>query len=623
MYFLRIRGLIITCLLTLCFSCGGGKSSTSGTGTSNFPASKAYIIIRSEGGPSNVQRARNIISSDFAENNVRTEFSLYRAKQSWDQNLIFKTAYEGGYDYIILIDQVAKFTIDNQTQVGGKYQIRSYHIKSPNPNWLDLGQSTCNLSVTPSVQKFSREVIRSIVGNQAVFKGHELELNDTVSNEDSNSAAHTDSSKDMTSEIKKLRIELEQETTRTRLAEEERNRLENQLKLKIETQEQKTRIAEIEAEDAALKKRERQRELAEAYAVKRDEIKKSEAEEVINEPIEVESPPKELTREERISQREETKRRNAELKEAKRKEVAAAAIARKEERQELEQFEREEKKRLKEALEAERKQKARLAEDDIKRIKVKVAEERRQAEELVAQKKESERLAKLKLEEEMNQAKELEAQRKKQEKIDEEQSKALAKEQRATKRKARDVEKKRQEALLKADRSEEKRLAELRLVELQKQEEEREKKRLAKESIDGKQSSVTATSNTTKVSVGKPNAFVIIRGKEEDKKQFEDLGDYIEFNFMFAKIKSKLVIFNEEKPITLEGILPDLSEENTIIILIDQLEYLGDGASKYQFSIVNRRMDTEWKEVSSHSYDLTTKADLKHLSRIITEYLSN
>ena len=647
---------------------------------------------------------------------------------------------------------------------------------------------------------------------------------------------------------------------------------------------------------------------------KRDTIRKRTAQEALNEPVEVESSPKEPTREERISQREETKRRNAELKEAKRKEVAAIAVARKEKRQQLEQFDREEKKRIKQELEAQRKEKVRLAEEDIKRIKAKVAEERRQAdldaseqreatrlaeverkekerqalefekqrkesermaeeqrraeqlkleqekaealtavqrearrldeekkiedqrkageletqrqearrlaemerqqererleeerrqaEELVKQKKEAERLAKVKLEEKIRQAEVLEEQRKKQAKIDEKQAEALAIEQRETKRKAREEEKKHQEALLKAQRLEEKRLAELRLEELQKQEQQSEEQRLAEEakkeverlaehkrelelkveaerkeevlikeieeeelaiskrtciiikgnewdnrmfkdlkeflefdfeaadidvktviydnndnvspskvwsslkrkygnvvlleqtgyndlgeselhirflkqgddswrelgidkcdlgsdkeldkfskrlaelnleefqkqeqpreeersasemkkSLDKKENSEIANSNIAKVSIDKPNAFVIIRGKEENKKQFEDLEDHIEFNFMFAKAKSKTVIFNKDRSTILDNLLPILSEENNVIILIDQIEYVRDGPSKYQISIINRQTDKDWKEGSSHSYDLNIKADLKQLSKKITEYLSN
>jgi len=144
-----------------------------------------------------------------------------------------------------------------------------------------------------------------------------------------------------------------------------------------------------------------------------------------------------------------------------------------------------------------------------------------------------------------------------------------------------------------------------------------------KKSLDKMENPEIANSKITKVAIDNPNAFVIIRGKEEDKKQFEDLEDHIEFNFMFAKTKSKTVIFNKDRSTTLDNILPDLSEENNVIILIDQIEYVGDGASKYQISFVNRQIDGDWKEASSHSYNLNIRADLKQLSKKITEYLSN
>ena len=140
---------------------------------------------------------------------------------------------------------------------------------------------------------------------------------------------------------------------------------------------------------------------------------------------------------------------------------------------------------------------------------------------------------------------------------------------------------------------------------------QREEERLALETVESlneTDNSENSNSNKTKVSIDKPNAFEIIRGKEEDKKQFED---YIEFDFMFAKAKSKTWIFNKNKSTILDNILPNLSEENNVIILIDQKEYVGDGASKYQISIINRQKDTDWKEASSPSYNLNIRANLK------------
>ena len=607
-------------MLTLFLSCGGNKLPVAEESyTSNFAPKKAYVVIRSEGGPQNVQRVRDILAADFSENNVSTQYSLYRAKQAWNQNEIFNTAYKGQYDFIVLIDQVAKFTIDNKTQVGGKYQIRSYHVKSPNPEWLDLGQSTCNISVVPSVQKFSREVIRSIVGNQAAFKGHDFDYDDSVaSRESTNSVNTTDSSKDLTSEIEMLRKELEEEKERTRLAEKERVRLENQLKLEIAAQEQRAKIAQIEAEDAALKKRQRQRQIAEEYAAKREEIRKREIEEDRNKPIVVDTEPKEPTREERKTAREEAKKRIAEQKEAARREMAEAAEAKKEERRRLEELEREERRRLKEEIEAQRKNKERLAEEDLQRIKAKVAEERRQAEELDRQKKEAERLAKEKEKEEKRKAELRQAQQAEQSKIEKKRAEELAQQERNVKRIAREEEAKRQEELLKAQRLQEKRQAEQRLAELEAQEQQRLATLKTKN-----QSTNTSVNNNSSATLVNPNAFIVIRGKEEDKKQFEDLEDYIEFDFMFAKAKSKTTFFNPSQSISLANIMPRTSQEQNIIILIDQKEYLGDGKYLFEIKRMKKLTENNWNKISSEAYNLNVKGDLKLLSKKITEYLSN
>lgn len=587
--------------------------------TSKFAPRKAYVVIRSEGGPDNVQRVRNILAADFSENNVQTQYSLYRAKQAWNQDEIFNTAYEGLYDYIILIDQVAKFTIDNKTQVGAKYQIRSYHIKSPKPDWLDLGQSTCNLSVVPSVQKFSREVIRSIVGNQATFIGHDLEYDEAVvSNTNSSIESDSKPSKDMSSEIEILRKELEEEKKRSRLAEEERRRLENQLKLEVEAQKQRARIAQIEAEDIALKKRQRQREIAEAYAAKRETIKKREAEEALKEPVVVvESKAKAPTREELRSQREETKKRQAEEREAKRQEIAAAAAAKKEERKRLVELEREEKRRLKEELEAERKKKERLAEEDLQRIREKVAEERRMAEELDRQEKEAKRLAEERKEEEKRQAIIREAELKEQERLEKEKAEALVIEERNARRIAREEEAKRQEALLQAQRQEEKRQAELKLAELERQDQER--KMATTKDKSSKKGREKASNEVVLI----PNVFVVIRGKEEDKKKFEDLEDHIEFDLMFAKAKSETIIFNLDQSVALSEILQKASTDHNILFLIDQKEYLGDGKYMYEIKTLKRHSESDWTSLSSQAFNLANRPDLKQLSKKITVQLSN
>ncbi len=113
------------------------------------PTQKAYVLLRTEGNEKEINRLTGILNSDFVTNKITSNIIHYPLGMAWNNNQIFSTAYDNNFDYIILIDQIAKFTIDNQTQVGGKYQIRSYPIKSSNPDWIDLGQKTCNISVKP------------------------------------------------------------------------------------------------------------------------------------------------------------------------------------------------------------------------------------------------------------------------------------------------------------------------------------------------------------------------------------------------------------------------------------------------------------------------------------------
>jgi len=543
------------------------------------------------------------LSSDFLENNVSTSFSLYRARQAWNQNEIFSNAYAGKYDYIVLIDQVAKFTIDARTQVGGKYQIRSYHIKSSNPNWLDLGRATCNLSVRPSVQKFSRQVIRSIVGNQAGFKDHDLEYDDSVASTDNAIVAgNKASSRDLTSEIKQLRKELEEEKRRTKLAEVERKRLENVLKLEVETQKQRAKIAEIQAKDAALKKRQRQREIAKTYADKREKIKQREAEEAKKKTAIVETKSKELTRKERLRLRQETKRRIAEEKEAKRFDAAKAVAIKKEERKQLENREKEERRRLKEELAAQRKEKNRLAEEDIKRIKSKVAQERRLADSLAQQKKEAEKLAESKRQEAKREAEKQKALLKEQTRIEKEKAEILAAKARTAARKSREKERRRKETELEAKRVKELNEAQNRLAQLEK---------------------AVPHSETPNSKSKQRNAYVVIRGKTNNKKQFNDLEDYLEFDFMFAKAKFKSEITNLEQSVFLNDIKPRISKEHNVIVLVNQKNYIGDGKSIYTIKYHDISAAMDWEHVLSGGFNLNKKEDLKRLSKKITEHLKN
>ena len=208
-------------LLTLVlFNCGGSKPQPK---EPIIPMEKAYVLLRSEGEENDLTELINILNSDFITNNISTNIVTYPLGKTWNHNQIFSTAYNDKYDYIVLIDQVAKFTIDNRTQVGGKYQIRSYHVKSPNPDWLDLGQKTCNISVKPSIKKFTQQIVSNIVPN---YKSSTISFNEDEEYAENSSSSNSGyqsfkSSKEIDDEIEELKnqLKLEKEKTEKVLAE--------------------------------------------------------------------------------------------------------------------------------------------------------------------------------------------------------------------------------------------------------------------------------------------------------------------------------------------------------------------------------------------------------------------
>ena len=153
-------------LVTLLFlvNCGSTNVETS----SLTPDQKAYVLLRSEGSEIEINRLSGILKSEFNSQNHLSNIIFYPPGKQWDINEIFSNSYENNYNYIVLIDQVAKFTIDGKTNVGGKYQIRSYNIKSTNPDWIDLGQKTCNVSVKESVDKFSKQIANAVLPSSSV-----------------------------------------------------------------------------------------------------------------------------------------------------------------------------------------------------------------------------------------------------------------------------------------------------------------------------------------------------------------------------------------------------------------------------------------------------------------------
>jgi len=98
---------------------------------------------------------------------VNAQIQTFKRSEPLPQAKIFKIAYSGNYDLILLIDQVAKYNIDNRVtnkmiQLGGKYRIRSYNLKSSPYTWVDHGNSNCNITVGNSVKQFTEKILTSM-----------------------------------------------------------------------------------------------------------------------------------------------------------------------------------------------------------------------------------------------------------------------------------------------------------------------------------------------------------------------------------------------------------------------------------------------------------------------------
>lgn len=253
------------CFFSLCFlilfSCGSHQLTqqtepinTISKSNPTKPEEKAYVLLRSDGSDSNIIVLKEVLYSNFIVNNISTYIVDYPLGKPWNNNQIFTTAYEDNYDYILLIDQVAKFTIDNKTNVGGKYQIRSYPLKSSNPDWIDLGQLTCNISIKPSINKFVNQILKNIAPNNHIVNESVL-----VSNQDERGSfqktANFNSS--LKSELAELKRQLEIEKQKTLEVLVEKEKLEQHFNSAIKEEQEKTKKALAELELAKTKKQER------------------------------------------------------------------------------------------------------------------------------------------------------------------------------------------------------------------------------------------------------------------------------------------------------------------------------------------------------------------------------
>lgn len=126
---------------------------------------KVFIILRTGQDSENLQNFKSLISSNLELNQVYTQFATYKVSEQVPQMKIFKRAYKENFDFILLIDQTANYNIDlsnNKVNIGGKYKIQSYYLKSTNPSWKNHGDAHCNITIKESIQEFSNTIINTI-----------------------------------------------------------------------------------------------------------------------------------------------------------------------------------------------------------------------------------------------------------------------------------------------------------------------------------------------------------------------------------------------------------------------------------------------------------------------------
>ena len=126
---------------------------------------KVFIILRTGQDTENLNDFKSLVSSSLEINQVQTQFATYKVTEPLPQMKLFKKAYQENCDFILLIDQIANYNIDlssKKVNVGGKFKIQSYHLRSLNPSWVNHGDTSCNIAVQASVVEFSNKIFDSI-----------------------------------------------------------------------------------------------------------------------------------------------------------------------------------------------------------------------------------------------------------------------------------------------------------------------------------------------------------------------------------------------------------------------------------------------------------------------------
>ncbi len=546
------------------------------------PTQKAYVLIRTEGNEKEINQLSGILNSEFRSNKIASDVFHYPLGMPWNNDQIFSTAYDNNYDYIVLIDQVAKFTIDNKTKVGGKYQIRSYPIKSLNPDWIDLGQKTCNISVKPSVEKFSKQITSEIVLNS---NSSQVLINDVELSTEKQETRFSDidynqlkSSDEMDIEIKELRKQLEIEKEKTKDAFAKKKRLEQEYKEILDSQKKKNQVVLEGLENFKKKK-----ELEEAKKIEEKRVEEEK-----------------LTETKKLEEKQLEEERLAEAK--RKEEIKLKELEKKAQEEKLAEAKKLEEKRLEEErlAEAKRKEETRLIELEKKAQEEKLAEakkleEKRLEEERIAEIKRKEETRLKELEKKAQEEKLAEAKKLKEKRLEEER---LAEAKRKEKIKLEELEKKAQEE----------KLAEAKVL-------NEEKQKISASAVKQKNKSIQ------KERSDKSNALIIIWGSEEDSVDFKKLMDNLEFELLFANIKATSEIYSKEKTLNKSDVLKFNEPNYKYLILIDQMEENLEGNSVYKISIHSGSLGSGWTDLDDQPYNLKDRNSLKQFSKTVLKSL--
>ena len=217
---------------------------------------KVFIILRTGQDSENLKSFKSLVTSSLKINQVHTQFVTYKVNEEVPQMKIFKRAYKENYDFILLIDQVANYNIDlsnNKVNVGGKYQIQSYYLKSSNPSWINHGDANCNISVKESIHDFSNKILNTISIDEFSDIEYLASTNVIIDNQEKITQADITLDEIVIPETKlkeivllKTQIELEKTKTKRVLSEIELLILKTEKQLLAETEKNKFLQLEIQ-----------------------------------------------------------------------------------------------------------------------------------------------------------------------------------------------------------------------------------------------------------------------------------------------------------------------------------------------------------------------------------------